>query len=316
MSIFVGYTSAYEYWRTSDLPRVSASSRVRPSKGARVDGRAASRLVVRPYSAGDGRLHLVVAGAADRCRTGDCVCHVWSGPVPAGSYLKVDEELFVSSPAMSFVQSASELSLIELVRYGYVLCSSYAYAVGEEEGFRKREPLATAKALERFIEKTCGLRGEKKARRALRFVRDGSASPMETNLVMALCLPRMLGGYGIELPELNPRIAARSGGLVARDHFACDLYWKKHRVAVEYDSREHHSGNDAETRDSARRSALLAQGITVVTITPEQFFDARKLDEAARAVAKLTGTRLPANEAGWMMRRHDLRAELLSDMRR
>ena len=315
MSMFIGYTFAYEYWRTGDLPLAGASSRVRPLKGTHVDRRTALRLAVSPYCVGDRLLHLVVADAADRCRTRDCACHVWSGPVPVGSYLKVGEGLFVGSPAMSFMQSASELSLIELVRYGYVLCSSYAYDAGEE-GFRKRDPLTTVKALERFVEKTRGRQGEKKARRALRFVRDRSASPMETNLVMALCLPRMLGGYGIELPELNPRIAARGGGLVARDHFACDLYWRKSRVAVEYDSREHHSGNDAETRDSARRSALLTQGVTVVTITPEQFFDARKLDEAARAVAKLTGTRLPANEVGWMMRRHDLRAELLSDMSR
>ncbi|MFR3092554.1 MAG: hypothetical protein ACLTMP_13220, partial [Eggerthella lenta] len=66
---------------------------------------------------------------------------------------------------------------------------------------------------------------------------------------------------------------------------------------------------------SARRSALISQGVTVVSITSDQFFDARKFDESARAVAKLTGKRLPPNDASWMMKRYRLRKELLQDMR-
>ena len=132
---------------------------------------------------------------------------------------------------------------------------------------------------------------------------------------MALCLSRMIGGYGLDLPELNACIEVRTKGLVQRERFECDLYWRKRHVAVEYDSGEHHSGNAAETRDSARRSALISQGVTVVSITPDQFFDARKFDESARAVAKLTGKRLPPNDASWMMKRYRLRKELLQDMR-
>jgi hypothetical protein len=210
---------------------------------------------------------------------------------------------------------ASELSFVELVRYGCVLCSSYAYDEESEKGFRERAPLTTVRSLARAVEKESERRGSKKAARALRYVAAVSASPMETILAMALCLPRMIGGYGLDLPELNFRIEAREGGLVKRSYFKCDLYWPKYRVAVEYESDENHVGRHAEAHDSSRRAALMAQGITVVTITTDQFFDARKLDEAARTVAKLTGKRLPPNNVEWMMRRHGLRQELLSDLR-
>ncbi|WP_241963736.1 hypothetical protein [Gordonibacter sp. 28C] len=154
-----------------------------------------------------------------------------------------------------------------------------------------------------------------RAARALRFVANGSASPMETNLAMALCLPRMLGGYGFELPQLNARIEVRAGGgLMGRSYFECDLYWDGCKTAIEYDSAQFHSGTEAETRDSSRRSGLLVRDVLVITVTTDQFFDARKLDEVARALAKRMGKRLPANNASWMMKRHELRAGFLHDL--
>lgn len=309
MSTFVGYSSAYEYWRVGDAPSGSAPSRAHPACGVRATGMCDGlEMFGTP-------LHVVVAQANDRVRSGNPVCHVWGTGFPVGSFVKVREGVFMSLPERSFVEMATELSLVELVRYGYLLCSRYAYD-DSDQGFRKRSPLTSARALKRFVEKSRGSAGANAALRALRFVADSSASPMETSLAMALCLSRMIGGYGLGLPELNPRIEVRAKGLVQRDHFECDLYWRRRRVAVEYDSEAHHSGSAAEARDSARRSALLSQGITVVSITPDQFFDARQFDEAARAVAKLIGKRLPANEAAWMMRRYRLRKELLRDVRR
>ena len=313
MSVFIGYTSAYDYWRTSDMPP-GGVSRACPKPGTRAQAFPHEPNLAGLESLGRPR-HVVVAHANDRARAVEPVCHVWTGAFPSGSFVKIREGVYLSSPGRSFAEMAEELSPVELIRYGYVLCSGYAYDESEA-GFRERVPLASVQTLERFVGKAAKRNGAKKARRALRFIAARSASPMETNLAMMLCMPRMLGGYGLDLPELNARIEARAKGLVERDHFSCDLYWREQRVAVEYDSGLHHSGAEAEARDSARRSALQSNGISVVSITPEQFFDARKVDEAARAVAKLTGKRLPPNDASWMMRRYKLRKELLQDMRR
>ena len=72
-------------------------------------------------------LHVVVAQANDRVRTGSPVCHVWSAGFPAGSFVRLRDGLYISSPERSFVEMATELSLVELVRYGCLLCSRYAY---------------------------------------------------------------------------------------------------------------------------------------------------------------------------------------------
>ena len=50
---------------------------------------------------------------------------------------------------------------------------------------------------------TAGIYGARRAARYARYVQDCSASPMETNLFLLLCLPTSEGGYGLPLPELN-----------------------------------------------------------------------------------------------------------------
>lgn len=314
MSIFIGYRSAYEFWLSNDPPSGATASRGRMPSGARVKASDLPKFQLEALNLSALPVHVVVADPRDRCQAKGIACHVWTGPVPRGSFVRLGNGVCISSPARTFAEMAQELSLVELVRFGYILCGTYAYDKASDDGFRKRPaPLTTVQALKSHVEKMSGCKGFKKATRALRFIAGAAASPMETNLAMSLSLPRMLGGYGLDVPELNFRIEARAKGLVERDHFACDLYWKKHRIAVEYDSSLHHSGERAETRDSARRSALIAEGVIVVSVTPDQFFDARKFDEAARAIAKLTGKRLPNNDASWMMRRYELRAALLKD---
>lgn len=209
---------------------------------------------------------------------------------------------------------AVELSPIELIMYGYFLCSSFAYSPANHD-IRKRDPLTTIEKLKKQVEKAAGMHGVKQAARALAHIANKSASPMETNLTIALCAPRRLGGYGIQLPELNVRIEANeTTSLLERNYFECDLYWRRHRIAVEYDSKKHHGDDTAKTKDSSRRSGLLMRDILVISVTTSQYADARRFDETARAIAKSIGQRLPANDASWMMKRYRLRQALLQGL--
>ena len=54
-----------------------------------------------------------------------------------------------------------------------------------------------------FLDSVGKVNGKAKAKRALKYVIDGSLSPMETMVYMLLCLPVMLGGYGLPKPEMN-----------------------------------------------------------------------------------------------------------------
>ena len=74
----------------------------------------------------------------------------------------------------------------------------------------------------------------RKAKTAIRYVCDGSASPMETCLALLLGLPARYGGYGLGMPEMNAKvlIPARLGKRTTYRKYHCDLYWSEQNVAI------------------------------------------------------------------------------------
>ena len=118
------------------------------------------------------------------------------------------------------------LPLVKVVEMGYELCGSFALSPSNSRGFCTHEAPTTAESLRRYMAKSDGISGAKRARRALDYLTDGAASPMETVLVMLLCLPTSLGGYGLALPRLNYGIEASAGGgsSLRRVRYRCDLY--------------------------------------------------------------------------------------------
>jgi very-short-patch-repair endonuclease len=83
-------------------------------------------------------------------------------------------------------------------------------------------------------------------------------SAMETKL------KQLLRRHG--LPDPVFQFEVRNGGrLIAR----VDAAYPDLRIAIEYDSYEHHTGKAALVRDSARRNALLAIQWQTITVTAE-----------------------------------------------
>lgn len=227
--------------------------------------------------------------------------------------MRVEEGLYVESPNACFVRRASTLSLSRLVELGLEFCGSYALDRACEEGFRGRDPLTSAESLQTYVEAATGTAGVKKAAVAARFLANGSASPMESIVAILLCLPRIYGGYGLPLPQLNPwiEVGKRAEGVTKNRHFACDLYWPEYNLAVEYESDRHHTGSERIAGDSRRRNALIYLDRTVVTITRIQLYDARQFHQIAQLLAKRMGKPLRPVKYDWLTRRYHLRQELL-----
>ena len=95
--------------------------------------------------------------------------------------------------------------------------------------------------------------GRTEALRALGFVMENAASPMETVLALLLCLPYRLGGYGIEKPQFNYRVDVPTHirKLADRRYCECDLCWPGSNLAAEYDSARYH----VEPRSARQRRA-------------------------------------------------------------
>jgi len=175
------------------------------------------------------------------------------------------------------------------------------------------EPLTSTKRLETFVTQMTGKHGKKRAARALRYIADGSASPMETISAILLVLPNSLGGYGFPLPEMNRRIDTKpaASGNLSKHFYKCDLYWKDSAVAAEYDSDLHHSGYDRISDDSIRRSDLFLSGIEVIPITNKQIYNIEEFDKVARIIASKMGRRIQIRYSGFNAERRKLRGLLL-----
>lgn len=93
-------------------------------------------------------------------------------------------------------------------------------------------------------------RGRSRLIRALSGIRPGSESSEETRLRL------VLQRAGLPEPELNPELRQASGVFIAR----LDLAYRRWRVAVEYDGRQHAFDDAQFARDADRWHAIRASG--------------------------------------------------------
>lgn len=253
-------------------------------------------------------------------------CHAMSAPLPAGSFYWVAPNIAVASPEVVFLELATALSQVRLLRAGFELCGtystgSYERTLGGETGpdmpggLARRLPLTTSERLRDHLGRIAGRpHGLGAAVWAAGRVLDRSASPAETSSALLLCLPRRLGGYGLPRPQLNRRVDVPEPlqPMVGKRYLVCDLYWEGARLDVEYDSDTHHLDSLRAAADARRRNALESLGIGLVSLTTRHLYDAGLFDKAARQMARALGSRQRDRGAyDWEGRRSRLRAELL-----
>lgn len=217
MNICLSHDAAFRWLVRNRNPRITGNrttARVLPCTSPFV---SESRTLRSLLGIEDGKLEVLVRTSAGR-RDGDCLRSHYSGSVyPAGSFVKVPVEGFgavcCSSPELTFLQIAVKHTLLETVYMGYALCSSYRIDANAENGIALREgddePLTSAARIGQYLAKVDGAYGTAKARRALAYVRDGSISPTESAMAMALSMPRRFGGFAAGDVVLGENVAGR-----------------------------------------------------------------------------------------------------------
>ena len=233
--------------------------------------------------------------------------------MPKGWILDSENGFCVCSPEFTFLLMADTLDAMDLILLGYEFCGTYDVSAGD---LRFCAPLTTVARLRSVAERAEGVRGRRSALCALQYVADGSASPRETVLAMLLCLPYRLGGYHLELPCMNYRIdvGAQARKVASRRFYRCDLYWPRARLALEYDSDLEHLGSKKAASDSARRNALNALNVDVVSVTTLQIASRDEMKAIAHHVAKRLGKRLQCREPAFSAANLRLRTRLLGKM--
>ncbi len=219
---------------------------------------------------------------------------------PARSFIQVAPYVYVSSPELSFVQFSQQASFARTLLYGYALCGSFALDETRRSGTVERARLISARRLSSFVNACARHRGIGQARDAVSYVREGSASPRESKLSLALTLPLCRGGKGLPPAKLNKRIDipdryAWSGG---RRYYVSDLYWEGCRITAEYDSDVEYTRAVSIYRDSDKRNTLIDMGYTPLCFTSTQLDDPEAFNHAAGTLRRKLGVRrrlLPKN---------------------
>ena len=315
--LFLGYETAFWIWRKAGP---AAFSVLAPTRVRTLAGGAPTEAKIRAFRSRHPDLALddvdCMVAYGDQRRLLGAKNHIRRAPLPDRSFYRLDDDVFVASPELCLMQLAVKLSEPQVVKLALEMCGSYAidlYAAvdigfydsreedaDESSGMCKRPPLTSAAKLEAYAGRLLAQGSRARSAHYLRYVVDGSASPRETALYMLLCMPPRFGGYGLMQPELNFRIelTPQERLMVGAHHYDCDLYWLDKHVAIEYDSKKHHSAEEKQERDAIRRNMLQYMGEQVIVATRTQVNKMAAFDKLARQIGRAIGKRfrVPADE--------------------
>lgn len=201
------------------------------------------------------------------CRTGVLHCSVLPGekrragprvhvhrprPLPTRNAFGVR----LRPPLALLCEVAGELEHGELVACCDHLIGPYAA--------RPRMNLAD---LHRLLEKTTGMHGIKRVRRAITDARERVESPRETMLRLLLI------EHGFAEPEINRTVRTPSTG----ESFRLDLCYARERLAIEYDGDWHRTDRRRFRSDRRKDDVLHELGWRVVRVTEKDLRDPSRL---------------------------------------
>ena len=267
-------------------------------------------------------IHAFVPERTMATKTKRLVTHVFSRNIPYGSFLDIGHGICICTPQCAFLRLGLSLDLVEQIAVGMELCGTYSkwrlptasgrFKVSEDRACTFEIPQAVqARHLRSFVDRMDGRHGAVGARRAARFVLDGSASPMETAVYLLLCLPKHVGGYGLPKPQLNPKLTiSNPSGTEIIERYP-DLFWEGPNIDVEYNSDSDHSGEWSRYRDSRREVELTVADVRVLPLTRAQLMDVDGFDDFANGIRRMLGIQKRREDPGWRTRRGDLRRNLL-----
>ena len=180
-----------------------------------------------------------------------------------------------------------------------------------DQGYIEAAPLASVDGIRQAMSLMGGVRGSKRADRALVRVRDGARSPMEAAVALLVMLPKDRGGLGYLGIEMNHGLAVPDSlrSVYAHPSIELDIYAPHRRLDIEYDGSAH-SGLDRRTHDADRASVLAAIGINTRTLTARHLANQLELYRALGGIASLLDVPYPSS-AEYQHAQNDLRSKLI-----
>ena len=228
-----------------------------------------------------------------------CRTHVSTKRFSSSRFVKLTDDISIVGVELCALQAATYLPFRKLIEYYFELCGAYSLKAGSTTSYSERPALTTAARLKHFFNTLSACDGLIPARKAIKCVRDGCRSPMETAFVMMLTLPKNEGGLGIKALETDYeiKVANVAKGLTRRTKFYMDAYLKRSRIDIEYNGF-HHDTEKNRAIDEERKNALAAMGYGIITISRHSFMHAEPFARVMEVIQRKEGlrpSRLPKN---------------------
>ncbi len=257
--------------------------------------------------------HVLISDAPRCFSTNLAISHAHRETLKYGALLQLNDSILISSAPFAFLQiAAQEKDFMKLLQLGFEICGTYQTTQTSAVPAYQVTPLTSVRLLRDFVDHNPSFYGAHAARRALRYIADGSASPLETKLALLLGLPMLYGGYGLGIPHMNYEVETNPAALAisGRKHLRCDLCWPKAKLDVEYQSREMHEGELSRAKDSRRANALAAMGWKCIAITNDEVDSRFAMDVIAETIRKHIGKRNRVRVSDYHSRKLKLRMQL------
>ena len=254
-----------------------------PSQAASLLGSFAERL--------PSPIDLLVGSAGNRRRSKDTACHVWRGPIPQGSILRVYDGVYVTSPEFTLLQQASQLHQVSLCQMLGRYLGTWSPTPNDRNKQIERAPLTTFEQLNGLLSSVGSVLGTRSLRLAMAHTCEGAASAPETSLQLALTLPPELHGFALPDPTMNYKVdlSQHAQRMCGRASIRIDLCWPQSKFGLEYQGEGHEK---TLGEDYARWFAAREEGYELWFLAKEQLTDPLQMDYVGREVACRLGIQI------------------------
>ena len=224
----------------------------------------------------------------------------------------LDDDIYIVGVELCALQAATYLPFRELVEYYFELCGAYSLGRDASTAYTERFALTSTSSLKHFFNSLTDCKGLELARKAIRCVRDGCRSPMETAFVMMLTLPRREGGLGISEIETDyeVKVTAAAKDLTRREKFYMDAYLKRSRTDIEYNGFQHDAEEDRAI-DEERKNALASMGYGIISVSRYSFMHASAFARVMEAIKRKEGIRPSRLPKDFAIKQEELRRFVL-----
>lgn len=216
--------------------------------------------------------------------------------IPKGSFLKLDENIYISSPEFMFCQLAETCSWEQLALIGMEICGRYSIDPQDSGNFVNNcMPITTPKKISNYIKllkkDNSYIHGLRNAEFVATLLSSNSYSPQESRLFIILTAPHKVGGFGIKNLVLNQSVSLskESVEICGQDIIFPDISNPDKRIAIEYDSDTFHDDTNQNRRDKLRINALKHDKWNVFNFVTSQIHSKESFFNMAIDILKANG---------------------------